>query len=142
MDLYQHPPDKRIWLELSRRQIVFDINVCGIPTTSIASSVTQDLHQPTDLKIIVYTNSKQQALGAITDSMEGVLDKCKIDGEAIPLTGDDGIQFKVWVMHAFANETTVMDCDEDNGQNGPALPLLWIMPATKAADCGVSSHQC
>jgi len=140
-DLYKCPPDETIWLELSRRQIVFDVNVCGKPSLSISSSVSQDLKDPTDLKVIVYTNSKQQALGSITDSMEGVLEKRKINGEVIPMTGDDGIQFKVWVMHAFANDICA-DGDEDNGQDTPHLPLLRIMPATKAADCGVSSQQC
>ena len=73
--LYQCRPDKVLWLELSRRRIVFDVNVCGKPSQSVSSSVAQDLKDTTDLKIIVYTNSKQQAIGAITDSMEGILEK-------------------------------------------------------------------
>ncbi len=52
-DLYQKQPDEIIWLELSRRRIVFNINVCGIPSVSITSSVSQDFKHTTDLKIIV-----------------------------------------------------------------------------------------
>jgi superfamily II DNA helicase RecQ len=141
-NLYQRPPDEIIWLELSRRQIVFEVNVCGVPSISITSSVAQDLKDPdTDLKIIVYTNSKQQAIGAITEAMERVLKSCSINGDVISLTGDDGVQFKVWVMHAFGyDHSEVSDTMADD--NCPPLPNLRIMPATKAADCGVSSHLC
>jgi hypothetical protein len=72
--------------------------------------------------------------------MEGVLAKCGVSGDVISLTGVDGIQFKVWVMHAFAND--VSEIDEGDNESGPRLPLLRIMPATKAADCGVSSNLC
>ncbi len=74
--------------------------------------------------------------------MEGVLEKCEVSGDVISLTGDDGIQFKVWVMHAFANDISDNDGSGSEEGNGPSLPLLRIMPATKAADCGVSSNLC
>ena len=39
-NLYQRPPDDILWLEfLSRRQIVFKVNICGIPSNLITSSV-------------------------------------------------------------------------------------------------------
>ena len=120
--------------------------MCRIPSTSITSSVSQDLKDPTDLKIIVYTNSKQQAIGPINQTMEGVLQKCKVNGDVIPMTGNDSVQFKVWVMHAFRNDLPGVDemdmSDGDDGGNHPRLPNLRIMPATKLANCGVSIQLC
>jgi hypothetical protein len=75
--------------------------------------------------------------------MEGALKKSENSRDVISLTGDDGIQMKVTIMHAFANDLTTMDESElIDGLEGPRLPNLRIMPATKAADCGVSSHLC
>ncbi len=64
-------------------------------------------------------------------------------GEVIPLTCDDSIQFKVFTMHAFANDNKSPD-EEVGGNGGPISHLLnlTIMPDTKVADCGVSSKLC
>ena len=44
-----------------------------------------------------------KAQGTLTHACESVLTYAKTaDGEVIPITGDDGFQFKVFVMHAFA----------------------------------------
>jgi hypothetical protein len=99
----------------------------------------------TDLKTIIYTNLKHSALGLISDAMEGVLEALsENDGEVIPMTGDNGIQFKVFAMHTFSH-----DSDQINPNNfiegeslSSFLPNLWIMPARKVADCGVSSRFC
>jgi hypothetical protein len=130
--LLERASDQVIWLELSCRGIKFDVVISGSPSLSITRSVSLDYKYETDMKAIVYTNLKQQALGGITSAMESVINCSPNNGEIIPLiTGDDGLQFKVLTMHAFA----------DNSSN-PMLPNLRIMPATKAADCGVSSHLC
>jgi hypothetical protein len=55
------------------------------------------------MKIIVYCNSKKQAMVSIAAAMETVLECNPNMGEVIPMTGDDGLQFKVFTMHAFAN---------------------------------------
>jgi hypothetical protein len=62
----------------------------------------------------------------------------------IPLTGDDGLQMKVFTMHAFAwNIADDFDQSIDgDDQITSLLPNLMIMQATKAADCGISSHYC
>ncbi len=90
-----------------------------------------DYKYKTDMKAIIYTNSKQQALGGIMSAMELVIDRSPNNEEVIPLTGNDGLQFKAFTMHAFADDSS-----------NPMLPNLRIMPATRAADCGVSSHLC
>jgi hypothetical protein len=60
------------------------------------------------------------------------------------MTGDDGIQFKVFAMHAFSHDSNqINQNDFFKGESLSSLiPNLWIMPATKAANCGVSSRFC
>jgi len=82
----------------------------------------------------------KSAQGAITDATEAILDASPNIGESIAMTGADGMQFKVLVMHAFAANSfhDSNECSEARGM----FPNLRIMPATKAADCGVSSRLC
>ena len=96
------------------------------------------------MKTIIYTNSKQQAEGAITKMAEDVLAKSENrHAEVLALTGGDGLQMKIMTTHAFArNITEDVDDVEDDGDAVRLLPRLLIMPATKAADCGVSSVFC
>jgi hypothetical protein len=79
--------------------------------------------------------------GTPTDAFEKVLEYVKSDGEVIPITGDDRLQFKVFVVHAFAQnykESAAQALEEGT----VALPKLMIMPATSAANCKVSSCDC
>jgi hypothetical protein len=141
--LFGRIPDKAIWLDLSCQGIHFDVILSGCPSSSITNSVTQDYKFQMDMKTIVYSNSKKQAMVSIAAAMETVLERSPNTGKMIPMTGDDGLQFKVFTMHAFAN-------DYNDSQTGigfdlgttSVLPTLVIMPATKAADCGVSSKLC
>ena len=140
--LFGRPPDKVMWLELSRRGIHFDVIVSGNPIGGVTSSSKEDYKYETDMQTIVYSNSKQQAVGFISAAMESVLEKSPNDGEVIPLTGDDGLQFKVYTMHAFSQEADAIADTIDESDPMSLLPNLKIMPATKAADCGVSSKRC
>jgi hypothetical protein len=64
----------------------------GNPSSSITRSVKEDYKYATDLKTIIYTNSKLSALGLILDAMEGVLEALSENAsEVIPMTSDDGI---------------------------------------------------
>ncbi len=105
--------------------------------------MAQDYTFSTQTKTIIYTNSKKQALGVIANAMETVIQQSPNSGEVIPLAGDNGLHFKVFTMHAFANDNISQD-EEVGGDNGPVslLPNFTIMPATKAADHGVSSKLC
>jgi hypothetical protein len=91
-----------MWLELSRKGIHLDVISSGNPLSAVTSSVKQDYKHPTDMQTIVYTNSKQQAVGSISAAMESVLENSPNNGEVIPLTADNGLQFKVFTMHAFS----------------------------------------
>jgi hypothetical protein len=90
----------------------------------------------------VYSNSKQQAVCSISAAMEFVLEKSPNDGKVIPLTGDDGLQFKAYTMHTFSQEADAIADTIDESDPMSLLPNLKIMPATNAADCRVSSKRC
>ena len=64
------------------------------------------------------------------------------DGEVIPLTGNGGLQFKVYTMHTFSQAADDLADEIVEFDPMSLLPNLKIMPATKAADCGVSSTRC
>ncbi len=131
-------------------QIVTTINqlrCCNIgeSLSSITRSVKEDNKYATDLKTIIHTNSKRSALGLISDAMEGMLEvSSENDGEVIPMTGDDGIQFKVFPMHAFSHDSNQINQNDffEGESLSSLIPNLWIMPATKVANCGVSSRFC
>jgi hypothetical protein len=141
-DLFGRPPGKVMWLELSHQRIQFDVIMSGNPLSAVTSSSKQDYKHPTDMQTIVYANSKQQAVGSISAAMESVLGNSSNNGEVIPLTGEDGLQFKVFNMHAFSQEVDGIDDSNVVSDRTSLLPKLKIMPATKAADCRVSSTRC
>ena len=79
--------------------------------------------------------------GSLSDACDKVLDYAKSDGVVIPITGDDGLQCKVFVMYAFAQnyKESAAQALEDGTVS---LPKLMIMPAMSATNCGVSSIDC
>jgi superfamily II DNA helicase RecQ len=89
-NLLERSPNEIVWLELSRRTIYFDVNICGQPSSSIYKCIASDYEFKTDLKTIVYTNSMKSAQGAITDATEAILDASPNVGEPIALNA--GIQ--------------------------------------------------
>jgi hypothetical protein len=97
-------------------------------------------------KVVVAANSqhsKQNAIETLVPMCESVLATHNIIGDVISLTGDDGIKQKMMLMEAFCNaefndEIKVGEANSDS----IVLPRLLIMPATSAANCGVSSVNC
>ncbi len=71
-EIYGQAPNKIILLNLSQQGIIFVVNISGNLSSLILNSVTQDYKHPANLKTIVYTNSKQQAKGTLTDSMQAI----------------------------------------------------------------------
>jgi hypothetical protein len=139
-NLFGQTPDKIMWLELSWQGIHFDVIISGSPSTSIMQSVVQDYKYPMQMKTIINTNLKKQAIGAI---MDNVIQQSPNSSEVIPLTSDGGIQFKVFTMPAFLNDNKSPDGEVGgNGGSISLIPNLTLMPATKVADCGVSSKLC
>jgi hypothetical protein len=79
------------------------------------------------------------------DAMEGVLEaSSENDGKFFPMTGDNGIQFKMFAIHAFPHDSNQINPNNfiEGESLSSVLPNLWIMPATKAANCGTSSRFC
>ena len=56
-NLLKRPHNRVIWLELSCQGVKFDVIVSGCPTLSGMQIVMQDYKYPTNMKMIVYTNS-------------------------------------------------------------------------------------
>ena len=113
-----------MWLELSRRGIHFDVIVSGNPIGGVTSSSKEDYKYETDMQTIVYSNSKQQAVGSISAAMEFVLEKSPNDGKVIPLTSDDGLQFKAYTMHTFSQEADAIADTIDESDPMSLLPNL------------------
>ena len=131
-----------MWLELSHRGIQFDVIVSGNPIGAVTSSSKKDYKYETDMHTIEYSNSKEQAVGTISAAMESMLEQSPNYREVIPLTGNNGLQFKVYTMHSFSQAADDLADEIVEFDPMSLLPNLKIMPATKAADCGVSSTRC
>jgi len=71
-------------LKAPREPTVRYLQISGNPLSAVISSSKQDCQHPTDMQTIVYTKSKQQAVGSISAAMESVLENSPNDGEVIP----------------------------------------------------------
>jgi hypothetical protein len=94
--------------------------------------MVQDYKYPTQRRLLFIKIQKKQAIVAIANAMENVIQQSPNSGEVIPLTCDNGIQFKVFTMHSFSNDNKSPD-KEVGGNGGPISLLLnlTIMPNTK-----------
>ncbi len=81
-------------------------------------------------------------MGMIAKVCESVLEQNNIDGNVLPLTGDDGLKNKVFSMHSFGQEDAEENVARAADEGTKPLPNLLIMPATSAANCSVSSKDC
>mmetsp|Transcript_11434 Transcript_11434/g.25104 ORF Transcript_11434/g.25104 Transcript_11434/m.25104 type:complete len:717 (-) Transcript_11434:43-2193(-) len=146
--LFGGAPDFILWTEMARRRITIDVLVSGNPTLAIRKRIKKDLKKDPTMKIIWYTNSKTKAEESLVPSAEGVLEELGIVGDVIPLTGGNGIMDKVFVMDAFGRVAAEVNNNthHPNATVDPmyyaVLPNLVVMPATSAANCGVSSAKC
>jgi hypothetical protein len=140
--LFGKKPAMLMWLELSRCRIHFDFVITGNPILSVTSALKQDYKYVTTMKSIVYSNSKRQAVGMIAKVCESVLEQNNINGNVLPLTGDDGLKNKVFIMHSFGQEDAEENAAHTADEGTKPLPNLLIMPATSAANCSISSKDC
>jgi len=141
--LLKRRPDQVMWLGLDRRRIAFTVGVSRSPFVAIKCSMTSDYATSRRSQTLVYTNSKSKAIESLVPMCKSVLATHKIMGDVISLKGDDGIKQKMMLMEAFCNA----DLDDDiavgeTGADSIVLPRLLAMPATSAANCGVSSINC
>ena len=77
--LYSETPK----LKAPREPTVRYLQISGNPLSAVTSSSKQDYKHSTDMQTIVYTNSKQQAVGSISAAIESVLENSPNDGEVI-----------------------------------------------------------
>ncbi len=142
LNLFGKKPDMVMWLELSCHHIHFDVVITGNPIISVTSALKQDYKYATTMKSIVYSNSKKQAVGTIAKVCKLVLEQNNINGKVLLLTGEDGLKNKVFIMHSFGQEDEEESAARTADEGKKPLPYLLIMPATSAANCGVSSKDC
>ena len=75
-----------------------------------------------------------------------MLEKLNTEGEVMSLTGDAGVVAKVFVIAAFSEDHFQPDNTAgiaySNDKDDIVMPRLMVMPATSAANCGVSSNEC
>ncbi|KAL7548847.1 hypothetical protein ACHAWF_015173 [Thalassiosira exigua] len=147
--LYGDKPDFILWTDMCKRRIFFEVVVSGNPAQSCATCIKQDLALNKDNKIIWYTNSKRKAEESLVPSAENVMDSLGIDGEAMACTGGAALAEKVFMLAAFKGDKELFsrperaelaDADIDDEMCEP--PDLKILPATAAANCGISSDGC
>ena len=99
--------------------------------------------------MIWYTNSKLKAEESLVPSAESILDTLRLEGEAMACTGGCSLAQKSFILAAFRGDKQLFqqpDREEclnikmDDELTDP--PLLKVLPATAAANCGVSSDFC
>jgi superfamily II DNA helicase RecQ len=139
--------DYRIWTDMNKRRIHFDVVVSGNPTQSVKSAVKEDLTSDPEMKIIIYTNSRTKAEESLVPSFEAIVDKLKLSAkEVMSITGDDGLMAKVLLMAAFSGLKALFDApqrpDVADTVQSIVPPNLSILAATSAANCGISSKLC
>ena len=126
------------WGPMTRRNIKFGVHIFGSPSAAIKRELQSVYETDRDAKVIVYTNSKLNAEGTLTNIAQSIIDSiAELTGVAIALTGDCGIMMKTFLMAAFCGKTDDQVAEEDM-----ELPNVLILPATASANCGFSSIFC
>ena len=130
--LIQREPDTVIWGPMDRRSIRINVCVSGKPMTEMKQFVESSLERNKIGKIIIYTNSKVAAENGLKDAVQDILDKHKIEGCAMPFTGNNGIMMKNYIMTSF--------CPDEISSVGD-LESIFCVIGTSAMECGVSSKE-
>ncbi len=135
------------WGEMARRNITFNVQICGLPVTSIMNAwMAKAMEQPTK-QTLIYSNSAAACDGQLLNRLSIVARKIPFDnGRFLSLTGECGVMLKSFLMASFCGDETVFS-DNNNAipsseGNTSVLPRIWCMPCTSAAICGISSLNC
>jgi hypothetical protein len=104
------------------------------PTASVRSTDVSDYRYRPDSKTIIHSNLMMSAEESIINMGKQALATARVEGEVMAFMGDCGLMQKVYLMKLFCCWTD--ECKELQ------LPRLFILAATTAANCGVSSLQC
>ena len=148
-------PDVVCWGPMDKRNVGIFNHVAGNPLTALVNDWSAHVLPTPDRQSLLMSNSAQACEGSILSQLEKARDKLP-DGiklvhpididdedtttqsseqlkEFIPFTGDIGLMMKSYLMDCFCGD------DSDGDDN---LPMIWCMPCTSAANCGVSSKRC
>ena len=127
-----------VWGGMARRNIRFGVHIFGSPSAAIKRELADIYANNREAKVLLYTNSKAIAEGTLTKMAQTFIDSiAELTGVAIALTGDCGIMMKTFLMAAFCGKSEDQTTEDDM-----ELPNVLIMPATKSANCGLSSELC
>jgi len=107
------------------------VSICGNTTSGIRRELNSLYQSRKDRKVLIYTNSKENAERMLTTTVQQVLD---VDCNVVAFTGDCGIMMKSYLMAAFCG------LSRENGYNGATLPLLFAMPCIPAANTGIDNY--
>ena len=142
---------------LERRSIMFVTKVSGDPASSIRTCLDLNLKEDQDKQILIYTNSKSNAEGALLEMAESLLEEKHLrTGSpmtyADSITGGDGIKRKTTTMDAVTSFSSIHNGYEpdksytisditSSGDDPIILPPNQVVTATATANCGVSSNE-
>ena len=142
-------PDVVCWGPMDKRNVGIYNHVAGDPLNALVKDWSAHASATPNSQSLLMSNSAQACEGSILSQLEKARDKLP-DGikhvhsvddedtttqmkEFIPFTGECGLMMKSYLMDSFCRD----DSDRDD-----TLPMIWCMPCTSAANCGVSSKRC
>jgi hypothetical protein len=135
-----------LWGDMDRRNITINVHTSGQPVTSIMNAWTEIATQQPTKQSLVYSNSAAACDGQLLNRLSNAAQKLPFNnGKFLSLTGECGMMLKSFLMASFCGDSSLHDTDNEplhHDQNDIALPRIWCMPCTSAANCGVSSVNC
>jgi superfamily II DNA helicase RecQ len=154
------------WGEMARRNITFNVQIAGQPTTSLMNTWTAIATEQPTKQSLIYSNSAAACDGQLLNKLSNAARKLPFNnGTFLSLTGDCGLMLKSFLMASFCGDTQtssdasddtntqtaddhILTSDDTNTQTAndtdilTSLPRIWCMPCTSAANCGISSINC
>jgi len=147
--LWDAIPDWYVHTDNCRRRVFIDVASSGNPTKTCRTCIKLDLKENPNQKIIWYTNSKKKAEESLVPSAESVMDEIGMEGEAMACTGGCGLAEKAFMLAAFRGDTEMFSRPEREELRDAIIddemcemPNQVVLPATAAANAGISSNHC
>jgi hypothetical protein len=123
-------PTHLSWGVMQRRNLEFVVSVHAKVYGPMSQGVKKALKRDPLSKVLLYTNTRATAEDVLLKKSESLLSIITGGGDALTLTGSTGLMMKNWIVNLFGGE---LRSDSAN---------VWIVLATSAANCGLSSNYC